>query len=215
MADTTTAQSRLRTFWFGSSVIGLLVAVAALLIGLNRFPVRQGYATSDLDAVVAASVPLRYRPSLARLSGDFSFRDAKPRVRVSEKLSFDSTYAQLLTVITRLQMQSGQTPTPPQLHALGVSYLLLDNAKIAAKTLERALMDETKEKGEVIEGIRRSRNPSLLNDLAVAYETVVEQNDDLSLQPQALEAVERAWRIEKTPPIAWTRAVVTEGFHVR
>ena len=162
-----------------------------------------------MDAVVAASATLRYRPSLARLSAGFPYRDVAPRTRGSVQLLMsDSAYTPLVQLIPRLQHE------PSQHHPLGVSYLLVGETATSIETLEQALRIETGERGEIVKAIRRSQDYALLNDLAAAYETRFEQKGDLDVQPLALEAAERAWTGLRTPQIAWTRAVVIDSFHV-
>ncbi|HEV7572143.1 MAG TPA: CHAT domain-containing protein [Thermoanaerobaculia bacterium] len=87
--------------------------------------------------------------------------------------------------------------------------------KPAVQTLEDAIKIETKVTGDVIEAIRRSQDAALLNDIAVAYETVAERTGDQNATSLALEAAQRAWTMEKTPAVAWTRAVIIESHHIR
>ncbi|HEV8434297.1 MAG TPA: CHAT domain-containing tetratricopeptide repeat protein [Thermoanaerobaculia bacterium] len=64
-----------------------------------------------------------------------------------------------------------------------------------------------------IEAVRRSRDASLLNDFAVASAAVADGNGDI--ESLALEAVQRAWQVDRDPAIAWTRATLIEGQFVR
>jgi len=178
----------------------LLAACAASLVWWSRLNV----APIGMQAVVAAGAALDYRPSLARLSGDFPYRDVKPQLRGREVSSM-SAPASLWTVIERLRQDGVER------HALGVSYLLVGDPKDAAATLEQTLRSSTNQRGEIAEAIRRSPDAALLNDLAVTYLAV----DDSSPQSLALEAAQRAWSIARTPAIAWTRAVVIDSYHVR
>jgi tetratricopeptide (TPR) repeat protein len=178
-----------------------VVAAAALFVMWSRPPV----VTNGMQAVVVASAALDYRPSLARLSGDFPFREAKARLRGRDHEDPRSASASLWTVIERLRQDAGQR------HALGVSYLLVGRPTNAVATLEQTLRSATNQHGELAEAIRRSRDAALLNDLAATYLAL----DDPTLQPLALESVQRAWAIERTPAIAWTRAVVIDTYHIR
>ncbi len=199
------------TAWLRRSTVAAaaLLAIAGTVAGINGRALWQRWLWSDMDAVVAASAPLRYRPSLARLSANFSYRTVAPRNRGDANAAIgDPQYSRLWPIIERLVRAPGSG------HALGVSQLLTGNPAEAVNTLEQVLRLETKEQGEIAEAIRRSTNATLLNDLAAAYQTRIEQKGDLTLRPNALEAVERAWSLEKTPPIAWTRAVVIESHHV-
>jgi CHAT domain-containing protein/tetratricopeptide (TPR) repeat protein len=177
-----------------------LAAVAALLVALWSRPGANG-----MRAVVAASAALDYRPSLARLSGDFPYRGLKPRLRGGNDAGSRSVPESLWAVIERLRQDGGER------HALGVSYLLVGRPKDAVATLEQTLRSTTNQRGELAEAIRRSRDGALLNDLAATYLSV----DNPALQPLALEAIQQAWAIERTPAIAWTRAVVIDSYHIR
>ncbi len=178
-----------------------LAAAAALLVLWSRPRV----AATGMRAVVAAGAALDYRPSLARLSGDFPYRDVKPRLRGGNDAGSSPASASLWAVIERLRQVGGER------HALGVSYLLVGRSKDAVATLEQTLRSATNQRGELAEAIRRSRDAALLNDLAVTYLAL----DNPALQPLALEAVQRACAIERTPAIAWTRAVVIDSYHIR
>lgn len=187
-----------------------LFVIAAVLIAVNSYPLFKRWLQSDMDAVVEASSALRYRPSLARLSAGFAYRPVAPRKRGDVKDAIgDPQYSPLWPLINRLSKESGPR------HSLGVSYLLTGNPAAAAQVLEQTLRSETQEQGDVIDGLRRSTNAPLLNDLAVAYQALIEQTGDLTLRPAAMEAALRAWSLEKTPQIAWTRAVIVEAHHVR
>lgn len=170
---------------------------------------------SDMEAVVAASARLDVRPTLARLSANFPYREAKPPVRGTDAdAAEDLGSAEVWGVIGRLQKER-EPASPERRHALGVAYLLVGKVKPAVETLEETIKSATNERGEVVEAIRRSHDPALLNDLAAAYQTLVERQGDQNAQPLALEAAEQAWKLEKTPQIAWTRAVIIGSYHVR
>jgi tetratricopeptide (TPR) repeat protein len=183
-------------------VVAVLLAAAAALLVLSSRP---RVAASGMQAVVAASAALDYRPSLARLSGDFPYRDVKPRLRGRDSAELRAASASLWAVIERLRQDGSES------HALGVSYLLVGRPKDAAATLEQTLRSATNQRGELAEAIRGSRDAALLNDLAVTYLAL----DNPELQPLALEAVQRAWAFERTPAIAWTRAVVIDSNYIR
>ena len=184
----------------------LLVVVplaAAAVLAVLWFRSHPGI--NGMRAVVAASAALEYRPSLARLSGDFPYREVKPPQRGSDTADTSPASAPIWALVSKLHDEGGSP------HALGVSPLLVGRPKDAAPALEEALRSETKQRGDLAETIRRSHDAALLNDLAVTYLAL----DDAAHQPLVLEAVQRAWAIERTPPIAWTRAVVIDPYHIR
>jgi len=201
---------------FRISGVAASLAAAALLVVLYGPQFRQRLFPTDMDDVVDGGARLRYRPSSARLSANFPYRETKPTLRTAERdTTDDSEYARLWAVTAQIQDEADGNPSIEQQHALGVSYLLEGNRKAAITALEEALRRQTKEKGQIIEAIRHSHNAALLNDLAAAYQTLMEREGKLEVQPLAVEAVRNAWALEKTPQIAWTRAVVIESLHVR
>jgi CHAT domain-containing protein len=206
-----------RSHRFGAAAVTLPIVAAVTLLAALRGPALLRWsAERDMDAIVDASMTLRYRPSLARLSGAFPYREPMPpQRRISARRVYDDpSYAQLYAVIARLQREAGENPSLSQHHALGVSYLMADNVTAALEALENAVRSETDERGEIIAAIRRSRDYALLNDLAAAYYASFERSGDLALQPLALEAAECAWAGLKSAQTAWTRAVVIDSFHV-
>ena len=194
-----------RIGWTMKARVLLAVALAAAAAALLVLWSHRQAANGGMQAVVAASAALDFRPSLARLSADFPYRDVRPRLRGSNDAASSSLAASLWDVIKRLREGGGDR------HALGVSYLLVGSPKDAVATLEQTLRAATNQRGELAEAIRRSRDPALLNDLAATYLAL----DNPALQPLAIEAVQRAWALERTPPIAWTRAVVIDSYHIR
>jgi CHAT domain-containing protein/tetratricopeptide (TPR) repeat protein len=200
--------------WRRAVTAGALGIAAVILVWYAPKLRRPFSSNVAMNAVIAASEPLTYRPSLARLSGNFPYRETKPRPRGDGDARSDPALSQLWDVIARFRKET-ESDSAPRRHALAVSYLLAGMLKPAVQTLEDALRTETKVTGDIAEAIRRSRDAALLNDIAVAYETVAEQSGDQKATPLALEAAQRAWTIDKTPQIAWTRAVVIESHHVR
>jgi len=191
-----------RVAWTNKARVLLAVPLSAALLVVWS---QRRVAANGMQAVVAASAALDYRPSLARLSGDFPYRDVKQPLRGGNDAGSSPALASLWAVIERLRQDGGE------LHALGVSYLVVGRPKDAVATLEQTLRSATHQRGELDEAIRRSRDAALLNDLAATYLAL----DNPALQPLALEAVQRAWAIERTPAIAWTRAVVIDSYHIR
>jgi CHAT domain-containing protein len=197
-------------------------AVAAAVVVGIVIPKRT--AVDDMKSVVQASQPLGYRPSVARFSADFPYQEPRHTYRGngSESAPSDGRELQMLTAASQIQEKGGKSPSASQLHALGVAFVWLGQTE-AGQTeagvshLENALRSESKRQ-EISDAIRLSQNAALLNDLAAAYVTLLTTkkgpNDD-ELQALALAAVNRAWELQKTPQIAWTRAVVIGRFHVR
>src|ERR1700756_1589767 len=194
-----------RVAWNGRRRVLLAIPLAALAVAgvlwLRAHPALEG-----MQAGVAPRAAFDSRPSLARLSADSPYRDVKPQQRGSGTSDDTSpATAPIWALVSKLHDDGGSQ------HALGVSFLLVGRAKDSAPALEEALRSETKQRGELAVAIRRSNDAALLNDLAVTYLTL----DDPAREPLTLEAVQRAWAIEHTPAIAWTRAVVIDSYHIR
>src|SRR5256885_382412 len=81
------------------AVLAVLLAAAATLLVVWSQP---RVAVGGMQALVAASAALDYRPSLARLSGDFPYRDVKPRLRGGDDSVSSPASASLWAVIKRL-----------------------------------------------------------------------------------------------------------------
>jgi CHAT domain-containing protein/tetratricopeptide (TPR) repeat protein len=197
-------------------------ALAAVVAGCIALFVTQiwtrwgaGDATFAMKDVIAAGALLSHRPSLARLSSDFSMRQAKPVERGTERAIHGPAHTKLWAIAARLHEESAVSPVTSTLHTLGVSYLLVGETSRAVRSLEQALVQDAGAGVPIQDAMRRSGNAALLNDLAAAYQATIEHSDNVALKPLALEAVQRAWELERAPAIAWTRAVVIESFHVR
>jgi tetratricopeptide (TPR) repeat protein len=214
----TSSSQSVRTAWMSRwrrAVTAGTLGIAAVILVWYAPQLRRPFSSNvAMNSVIAASEPLTYRPSLARLSGNFPYREPKRRDRGDGVARPDPALSQLWDVIARLRRET-ESGSAPRSHALAVSYLLAGMLKPAVQTLEDAVRSDTKVTGDIAEAIRASRDAALLNDIAVAYETVAEQDGDQRATLLALEAAQRAWSIDKTPPIAWTRAIVIESHHIR
>jgi tetratricopeptide (TPR) repeat protein len=196
--------------------VSAIAAAALIVVLLGSLLWRRSQSSSDMEAIVAASAPLKYRPSMARLSADFPYREPQPRYRTgSRDDSISEESLSLLAAAAQIEEDAGETPSSSQLHALGVAYLLSGRTDEAIAALERALTKETGTDLDRIGAIQHSKNAALLNDLAAAYYTAMDRKGDQSVQSAAVQAVQTAWKLEKTPQIAWTRAVVLETLEVR
>lgn len=199
-----------------ASLVAALILVSTALMLYGPASWRTRIAVSAMSDVAAASAELRYRPSAGRLSLDAPFREVKPVQRGGEAQGASPlVQAKLWALVARLHEQGETSPTPSNLHALGVSCLLIGDTAQAVQSLEQAIRAGTGGHDRITAVIRRSTDATLLNDLAVAYLTLTESEGELRWKPLALEAAERAWELERTPQIAWTRAVVMDSFHIR
>src|ERR1043166_867397 len=83
-------------------LLAVPLAAAAVLVAVWRRPTLE---LNEMQAVVAASVGLDYRPSLARLSGNFPYRDVKPQPRGDAGSESTFGASSLWALIGRLQQE--------------------------------------------------------------------------------------------------------------
>jgi hypothetical protein len=96
---------------------------------------------------------------------------------------------------------------------LGVGLLMDGRNDEAVRSLEESLT-RTTGADEVTSASQTTRNADTLNDLSVAYLSR-QRADDAADAMRALDAAERAWSLQKSPEIAWNRALAREAVHVR
>ena len=181
---------------FGGAVIA--AAVAAIVV--DRF------VTTPIDALVDAAEDLDHRVTEARISGGFPYRPPAPVTRGTRK-----TPAVMAVAVTA-GGGSGRVPRDP--HALAVSQLLLGDWHGAADAFDAALRAETGREQRSA-GLAASNDAELLTDLAAAHHAVGRNHNQPRAFVVALEAAERAWRMRRTPEIAWNRALARESLHLR
>lgn len=199
-------------------IASAVLAAAAVLIVVFGPMVRERWENRDggMQALVEASEELRHRPTKARLSAPFPYREYQGTLRSggTPETETESEQWELQAIARERRKKAGPQPSVADAHALGILEILLKRADKAIPLLEGALKRETK-RSSVEEAIRDSRNAALLNDLAVAYLTVMDQrNDDPRPRDLAVEAAQRAWTLKKSPEIAWTRAVALQSLGI-
>lgn len=153
--------------------------------------------TGGMSALIAAQNTMKERPFPGRLSG-FGYQPYRPK-RGSQEESNDETY-QVLRAVGQLKDES-TARSAHEFHALAAAHLLLNqpgdrDAAIAA--IERA--------GEL-----SPDDPSILNDLAVAYLQRFQYTSNAADAQRALQAAERAWQLAQTSDIAFNRALAFEA----
>lgn len=164
---------------------GLLAALVLLVVSTPVIEHEMSQRPSD--PVAQALADLSHRPTVARLS------IATRYARYERGVSFGTAM--------KLQAALDDHPFPnrlDQLHAVGVAKLVTGNPTKAAGQLAAAVaLAES-------EPIGPERRAAILNDFAVAQ---LESGDAKGLVI-GLDAVEKAWALDRTPAIAWTRAVL-------
>lgn len=190
----------------------LALAVAAAAVGAAIFlavPLADRlHGNTGVDALEKA-VPER-RPIEARLTG-FGYHPMSPVRSEQEPVTDDEARNwRLLNAASRIQESASRNPSIENLHALGVSRLLLGQTSAAVNALEQALATETGQKDPHL-AMEASRNAALLNDLAAALATDSMRTHDASAGELALRAAECSWKVGKTSEAAWNRAVALEA----
>ena len=191
----------------------LALAGAAAAVGAAIFlavPIADRlHGNTGVEALKNA-VPER-RPIEARLTG-FPYHPMSPIARNEHDPVTDDEARnwRLLNAASRIQESASRKPSTRNLHALGVSRLLLGQTGPAVNALEQALASETGQSDPHL-GIGASHDAALLNDLAAALATDSMRTHDRSAGERALRAAESSWTLEKTPEAAWNRAVALEA----
>jgi Putative zinc-finger len=179
------------------------IAVAATVVVVLGPTIRDRWFPPGIESLVAASRNERYRPTQARLSGDFPYREAKEHMR-GPKSDSELGHADLFAAAVQIERIANAYPTAENLHALGVAYVLVEQPQQAWTALEDALRNSTHEPNPTL-AIEKCTDPGLLNDLAAVS---VERNEKVA--SLAVPAAERAWTLRKNPRIGWTRAIAIE-----
>lgn len=178
--------------------IAALATAAAIVLAVRfqlRSPDNPGDARFDrLAAAVAGE-----RPVEARLTGNFS---ATPFRGVQRSGQAAANYS-LFAVAGEFQQAAERAPTADNLHAFGVAQLLLGEYDAAVTTLETAVTESPD-------------SAAALSDLAAALLARGETLERASDYPRALDAAERALRIDRThAPAAFNKALALEKLNVQ
>lgn len=197
-------------------VPSLAAAAVIALVALFVSPLRERILPqpkTGLAALAAAAPP--QRTVEGRLTG-FPYRPLKPVTRGSaEEDDTSPEHLKLLSAAAQVAADAKNNPTPDNLHAYGVSLLMLGRTDAAVSTLEDALRKETGE-DQITSAIQKGTDPSLLNDLCVAYGQRSTTEAHASDVLFAVAASERARTIKpQLPDIAWNHALAVERLHIR
>ncbi len=163
----------------------LLSAVVLAVIG-HPF-VKHSISRPGADPVAEVLASWSHRPTVARLSVAARY----------------GTYERVITPGAAMDLQRKLNEEPrssrlDQLHAMGMAKLLNgDPARAARQLADAVALAESAPIGP-------ERRAAILNDFAVAQ---FESGDAKGLVG-GLDAVEKAWALDRTPAIAWTRAVL-------
>jgi tetratricopeptide (TPR) repeat protein len=181
--------------------IALLVAIVVICQRLSE---------SDAKRLADATESLRFRPSDARLSGDYPYRPVAPRLRGEMKAMEARSSETFLAAAARIENDFAEDASLDRLQALSAVLLYLGDTEKAVTNLEDALRRSEASTPS------HEREAALWNDLAVAYLQTAENSDERRSLVIALDAVENAYAMERESlPIAWTRALLLEKTNQR
>ena len=185
----------------------LLISVAVAVLGIfliAREARDRSRSRHGLRALVALSESVPHRPSPARLSGNFPYKPAAParrgdveRLRIEQSLKF----LELAAIVE----DRGDAASVEQLHAAGVARIFLGSDE-ASDRLKAALERSGQQTGAEV-------TAAILNDLAVVHFERGRTGEKKSFIV-ALDFLEEAWAMQRTPATAWTRALVLEELNL-
>ena len=188
------------TFLAATLTMSIAAVVAVVLFTpIHRYVRPQ---RNDVDTLVAVERELPYRTLEGRLSGGFAWKPLREVKRSKPAdVQRDPDKWKLLDAGLKAREAMRDDPSPENLHALGVSHLLLDNWDEAIAALKSAAE-------------KRPDNADFANDLANAYLARGIYTDRAQDYADANEIVARAWTLKRSPEIAWTRAMTLERLHL-
>jgi hypothetical protein len=194
--------SNVRPFRRLRYVAAVAAIAAAAAIGFFVTPAGQRLYHPDGLAALATAAPLS-RTFEGRLSG-FPYRDPAPVQRGANATepTQDPANHKLLGVSAKVQERALKSPTVENLHALGVSQLLLGDATNAVQTL-----------GEAVEksgGLDASDDFALISDYSAALSTRAARERSSDSAALGTRAAERAWSLRHSPETAWNRAIALD-----
>jgi Putative zinc-finger len=197
-----------RSAWLAVAVTAVAAAFAIVFLVT---PVRDLVLPNRGMAALVKAAPAQ-RTIAGRISG-FPYQ---PMVHVTRGLNYDPMKdpenANLLTAAAGVQRLATERRSAANLHALGVTYLLLGNADAAINTLHEALMDEAGQR-TVSAAIEESNDVPLLNDLSAALSHRAVMHKNVTDAAEAVRCADRAWRIGGTQEAAWNRAIAAEALN--
>lgn len=204
------AIARNRRLPMALAAAAIAIAIAGILFFAttlgDRFSIRP---QSGLSALADAAPP--HRNIHGRLSG-FPYRPLKDPKRSVEKPRADPENWKLYGVAAHVAETATTNATHENLHAFGVSYLMLGEWDEAIEKLEEALHKHTGE-SVTAKAIGKETDVSLLNDLSAAYFARGQAANRAQDLFASAEASERAFVREPSPDTAFNRALAIEAAH--
>jgi len=200
----------------GAATWGAIAAAAALLAGVLLFtPLRDFVVPQSPMAKIAAAAP-NHRIFHGRLS-EIAFRPfelAERSKRDDDDADADADTLRLKKVEADFMLTARKDPTAANLHALGVSQLLLGKWNASIRTLERAVEADARV-SDVSLAVQRSKSVPLISDLAAAYEARFYERKDGTDAAAALNAASRAFELQRSPVTLWNLATALQDQGLR
>lgn len=173
----------------------LVTAVSVLIVTGAAWLFVRSPRTSPRAALMGAAV-VAGRPIEARISGDFSWAPPKPTARDATETANLRLRAAGHSALEATQSDGSAESR----HTKALAYLFIDRPANAAELLES----------------EEPRDARVLSDLAAAYLTAAERNDDPAGFAKALTTADKALRINpKLPEALFNRALIIERFGLR
>ena len=194
--------SNVRPFRRVRYAIASAAIAAAAAIGFFVTPAGQQLLHPDGLAALA-SATMTSRPYQGRIAG-FPYREPAQPVRGTAEAdpTHNPANYKLLEVAAKVQERAIKSPSVENLHALGVSQLLLGDSSSAVQNLGDALSKSG--------GLDASTDVALISDYSAALSTRAQQMRSSDSAALAARVAERAWSLRHTPETAWNRAVALD-----
>lgn len=199
---------------FGYTIAALAAAAAVALLFIQPIHERL-FGPSGMNALVAASEDLTYRPSDGRLAGGFPYKPPKERMRSGESADVEASlqYAALKVLAEAVKDGDGTTRAAGEdARPAAAAYLFLgdhEELDAAVTTLEEELLRRTRA-SDIATALQLANDQPLLVDLSAAYLARGTWTGDEADFRRARAAAERAWALQRTPEAAWNRAAAAE-----
>jgi CHAT domain-containing protein len=197
----------------GSTILAVAALVLLLYAPLHR-RISRNETTDAIESLRAAAERQSKRAIAPRLTGGFAHRPLLVSRGKDDAGPTDLTMFQMASGASLAASAAAAHPSIANLRTLGVALLLHNRPSEAVVQLEKALRSETRLK-DPVRGIAAARDAALLSDLAAAYyergRSLRQGRDTVA----AVEAATAAWILQRTPEIAWNRALALEALGLR
>lgn len=192
----TARQTRSAAVLIARHAIGLAALVGATAVFLQpRIALWWKSRRSGAEEVFAVAERMPSRAIEGRLSGASTYHPMRPPGYAPEDASIEA-----LRRIARTQHLRGND------YAVGVAQLLLGSVDDAIRALQHAT--------ESNESLDTPQHAARLSDLSAAYLTRAKSRGVADAM-RAADLIEQSWRLDRSPAIAWNRALTREALCLR